>query len=471
MAPIRLPCVFAGMCAVFSTGDLKLTWYPLARDCFFYSLSLLVLVICFTDQKIDWWESAIMFVLYIVYVTAMMNNSKMHAFLLRCFKIKETEGPHGNPVDERDVERQVSFARPMTFRAGALALMLQNVDAMGKGPNTGKDTRLKRAGMLIIANMRDRGRAQVGERVRTPYGEAIVRRYRVESTAPYVVELSHWSLATKRGPTAYLQAVDVHKIGVRGGGGGGSGLAAITGQAVDARHLDEEEAKADAPTSVEDVEAEIEDSAGTLSWPVRRPSETDGALLRRRATFVVLAPLAYPLHYTIPNTQKEEMKPYFVVAFVMSILWIAVFSFLMVWWATQIGDTAGIPPEVMGLTFLAAGTSVPDLLTSVIVAKQGMGDMAVSSSVGSNIFDVTVGLPIPWLIWSLANDLSPVQVCSAGLFTSVVVLFMMLVIVVGVIAISGWVMSTRLGIAMFALYALFVTQNLLTEYGYLGTIG
>ena len=45
----------------------------------------------------------------------------------------------------------------------------------------------------------------------------------------------------------------------------------------------------------------------------------------------------------------------------------------------------------MGLTFLAAGTSVPDLITSVLVAQQGKGDMAVSSSVGSNIFDVTVG--------------------------------------------------------------------------------
>ena len=45
----------------------------------------------------------------------------------------------------------------------------------------------------------------------------------------------------------------------------------------------------------------------------------------------------------------------------------------------------------MGLVFLAAGTSIPDLITSVIVAKKGFGDMAVSSSVGSNIFDVTVG--------------------------------------------------------------------------------
>ena len=83
---------------------------------------------------------------------------------------------------------------------------------------------------------------------------------------------------------------------------------------------------------------------------------------------------------------------------------------------------------VMGLTFLAAGTSVPDLITSVLVAKEGkvtlmmvvvplimisivmiirglkvspQGDMAVSSSIGSNLFDVTVGLPLPWLLYTL----------------------------------------------------------------------
>jgi len=45
----------------------------------------------------------------------------------------------------------------------------------------------------------------------------------------------------------------------------------------------------------------------------------------------------------------------------------------------------------MGLTLIAAGTSVPDLITSVIVARKGLGDMAVSSSLGSNLFDICVG--------------------------------------------------------------------------------
>ena len=61
-------------------------------------------------------------------------------------------------------------------------------------------------------------------------------------------------------------------------------------------------------------------------------------------------------------------------------------SYIMVWMADVIGQVAKIPIEIMGLTFLAAGTSVPDLITSVIVAKKGLGDMAVSSSIGNYFF-------------------------------------------------------------------------------------
>lgn len=73
-------------------------------------------------------------------------------------------------------------------------------------------------------------------------------------------------------------------------------------------------------------------------------------------------------------------------------------------WAEIIGHTIGIPSVIMGLTLLAAGTSVPDLLTSVIVARMGEGDMALSSSIGSNIFDILVGLPLPWICYSAINS-------------------------------------------------------------------
>lgn len=49
----------------------------------------------------------------------------------------------------------------------------------------------------------------------------------------------------------------------------------------------------------------------------------------------------------------QEKKKWFAFAFLGSILWIAIYSYLMVWWATLVGDTFGMPAEVMGLTFLA----------------------------------------------------------------------------------------------------------------------
>merc|ERR1712050_71036 len=72
-------------------------------------------------------------------------------------------------------------------------------------------------------------------------------------------------------------------------------------------------------------------------------------------------------------------------------------------WTVVCSNTIGIPSEVSGITILAAGTSIPDLISSYIVARQGEGDMAVSSSIGSNIFDVTVGLPMPWLMWCISK--------------------------------------------------------------------
>lgn len=119
--------------------------------------------------------------------------------------------------------------------------------------------------------------------------------------------------------------------------------------------------------------------------------------------FVLVAPILFALAWTVPDVRKEGKADFWWLSFLLSIMWIGVSSYLMVWWATVVGSVVGMPDEVMGYTFLAAGTSVPDLMSSVIVAKQGLGDMAVSSSIGSNIFDITFGLPLPWFIWILAN--------------------------------------------------------------------
>ena len=59
---------------------------------------------------------------------------------------------------------------------------------------------------------------------------------------------------------------------------------------------------------------------------------------------------------------------------------------------------------VMGTTVLAAGTSIPDALSSISVAKDGYADMAVANAVGSNVFDIWLGLGLPWLLLSLLAE-------------------------------------------------------------------
>ena len=110
----------------------------------------------------------------------------------------------------------------------------------------------------------------------------------------------------------------------------------------------------------------------------------------------------------------------------------------------------------MGYTFLAAGTSVPDLLSSVIVARQGHGDMAVSSSIGSNIFDIT-GLPLPGCSGAWLTDWTITPVNSDSLTFSLMLLIIMLVAIVAIIAQQGWKMTNTLGATMVFLYALFLT--------------
>jgi len=121
-------------------------------------------------------------------------------------------------------------------------------------------------------------------------------------------------------------------------------------------------------------------------------------------TWFITLPLVFSLSITVPDVRRPGLDKYCYLSFILSIAWVGVYSYFMVAWATVIGTTIGIPDIVMGLTFLAAGTSVPDLLSSVIVARRGEGDMAVSSSIGSNIFDILIGLPFPWLCFTLWNN-------------------------------------------------------------------
>jgi len=180
--------------------------------------------------------------------------------------------------------------------------------------------------------------------------------------------------------------------------------------------------------------------------------------------FILVFPLVLLMVLTIPDVRVPGRSKWCYLAFFLSIAWIGGVSYLMVLWAEIIGNTAGIPSVVMGVTILAAGTSVPDLLSSVIVARRGAGDMAVSSSIGSNIFDILVGLPIPWIIftaWPETPDV--VLIGSENIFLWLFVLLGMLVFVIVAVHFQGWKLTKTLGAMMMVFYFGFLAMAVVLE--------
>jgi len=182
--------------------------------------------------------------------------------------------------------------------------------------------------------------------------------------------------------------------------------------------------------------------------------------------YALTYPICAALYITMPDVRRPKRKGsslLAVVEFVMSLGWIALFSFCLVDWVEVSSNTLGIPTPIAGVTVLAAGTSVPDLLTSYIVTRRGEGDMAVSSSIGSNIFDILVGLALPWLLFNLVYG-EAVRVRTTSLGFSVLVLVFMLLAVLASIACMRWRMTRRLGCVLFLLYALFMAQDILQQF-------
>ncbi|MEZ4997472.1 MAG: hypothetical protein R2758_08430 [Bacteroidales bacterium] len=74
--------------------------------------------------------------------------------------------------------------------------------------------------------------------------------------------------------------------------------------------------------------------------------------------------------------------------------------------AINIATEFGISEKIIGLTIVAAGTSLPELATSVVAALKRNNDIAVGNIIGSNIFNIFLILGVSSVIRPLAYDRS-----------------------------------------------------------------
>lgn len=147
-------------------------------------------------------------------------------------------------------------------------------------------------------------------------------------------------------------------------------------------------------------------------------------------------------------------KQHFYWVFAISILFIAALSWVLVESAVEISVILNIPAAIVALTVLAAGTSIPDLMSSIIVARQGRGAMAISNAFGSNIFDILVGLGVPWLVMLFVA--SAIEVSTTNMYSSIILLFATVLITLLLLVFRKWKIGKGIGLFLIGLYVLYV---------------
>lgn len=170
-----------------------------------------------------------------------------------------------------------------------------------------------------------------------------------------------------------------------------------------------------------------------------------------------LKPIDYVVKLLIPSAEK------YILVFFVSIFLIAATCWVLVESAIHVSAILGIPEMVIALIVLGIGTSVPDIVSSAIVAKQGRGGMAVSNAVGSNIFDIFIGLGLPWFLKSIINNKS-IETSTEGLGVAVGLLLGSILLILFALIYKKWTLNKGLGYTLVLLYILFVIWEILNLY-------
>ena len=139
----------------------------------------------------------------------------------------------------------------------------------------------------------------------------------------------------------------------------------------------------------------------------------DGVISRIDAAIMFVCFLLF-MAYTIRSARKgevevseEEQKGYgtgksvFLIIYGLALLIVG--SNIFVDAATFVARTFGVSDAVIGLTIVACGTSMPELATSVVAAKNGQSALAIGNVLGSNVFNIL-------MVLGLTGIISPLQI-------------------------------------------------------------
>ena len=128
------------------------------------------------------------------------------------------------------------------------------------------------------------------------------------------------------------------------------------------------------------------------------------------------------------STKKEKPKYKMVMACLMTVIGLAGLvggSQLVVNNAAEIAHAVGLSDRIIALTIIALGTSLPELVTTIIAAHKKETDLVVGNIIGSNIFNICIVMGVPVAIFGAITPESFQYVDIIMMILSALLLFIM----------------------------------------------
>ena len=145
------------------------------------------------------------------------------------------------------------------------------------------------------------------------------------------------------------------------------------------------------------------------------------------------------------------------VIFIIGAVMVTGGSRLLVYSGTDIARALNISERIIGLTIMAVGTSLPELITSIVSAVKGHHDITFSNIIGSNIIDITLAV-------GGSAAIRPLTIQSGARFLDLPVMLLLVILMV----IFGRTKDTFHrweGAVLFIIYALYIVLLMILPAG------
>ena len=168
--------------------------------------------------------------------------------------------------------------------------------------------------------------------------------------------------------------------------------------------------------------------------------------------FVYLIKLAK----TQENEEEEELTekdtmPRLLLLVVLGLVGIILGSDFTVDGATGVAKAVGLSDRIIGLTIVAFGTSLPELITSVIASRKQKADIAVGNIIGSNLFNILA-------VIGTVSIIHPIPYDSAFYFDSVITI--LAVVLLFLLTFRKKALDKKSGIVLLVCYAVYFIKLL-----------